>query len=63
MGAHLAVRAGEDLVGKLREANDGRLADLVIICFEGFIPLAARCIERDGKHTRSKTRDTPVEHG
>ncbi|MFZ0448939.1 MAG: alcohol dehydrogenase catalytic domain-containing protein [Desulfatiglandaceae bacterium] len=48
MGARLAAQADEALVEKLREANDGRLADLVIVCFEGFIPLATRCIERGG---------------
>ncbi len=48
MGAHLAARADEDLVERFREANHGRLADLVIICFEGFIPLATKCVERGG---------------
>jgi len=48
MGAHVAIEADENLVGKLREANHGRLADLVIICFEGFIPLATKCVERGG---------------
>ena len=48
MGAHLAMRADENLVETLKEANDKRLADLVIICFDGFIPLAMRCVERGG---------------
>jgi len=48
MGAHLAMKADEDLVEILRDANDGRLADLVIICFDGFIPLAMKCVERGG---------------
>ena len=48
MGAHLAARADDALVGRLREANHGRLADLVIICFDGFIPLATKCVERGG---------------
>jgi L-iditol 2-dehydrogenase len=48
MGADLAHMAGAKLVSALREANEGRLADLVIICFEGFIPLALECVERGG---------------
>jgi len=48
MGADLAVRADDNLIAALRDANSGRLADLVIICFEGFIPLALRTVERGG---------------
>ncbi len=48
MGAHLALKADEELLNSLREANDGRLADLVIICFDGFIPLALSAVERGG---------------
>lgn len=48
MGADLAVRADDTLIAALRDANSGRLADLVIICFEGFIPLALRTVERGG---------------
>ena len=48
MGANLALKADETLIKSVREANDGRLMDLVIICFEGFIPLALRAVERGG---------------
>jgi L-iditol 2-dehydrogenase len=48
MGAHLAVQADENLQGVLREVNQGMLADVVIICFDGFIPLAVRNVERGG---------------
>jgi L-iditol 2-dehydrogenase len=48
MGAHLAFKADDGMLDDLREANEGRLADLVIICFDGFIPLALRAVERGG---------------
>lgn len=48
LGAHFAWNANDDVPRHLREANEGRLADLVIICFDGFIPLALRCVERGG---------------
>ncbi|MFC1884353.1 alcohol dehydrogenase catalytic domain-containing protein [Thermodesulfobacteriota bacterium] len=48
MGAHLAVQADENLQNMIREANQGMLADVVIICFDGFIPLAVRNVERGG---------------
>jgi len=48
MGARQALTAEEDLPQRLREMNQGYLADLVIICFEGFIPLALKCVERGG---------------
>jgi L-iditol 2-dehydrogenase len=32
LGAHAAVRADEDVARRLREVNDGRLADIVILC-------------------------------
>ena len=48
MGAHLALKADEGLIPSLREANEGRLADLVIICFDGFIPLALGAVEKGG---------------
>jgi len=48
MGAHLALQADETIIDTIREANEGRLADLVIICFEGFIPLATKVVERGG---------------
>ena len=48
MGAHAAVRADETMMDAVRENNEGRLADLVIICFDGFIPLATKAVERGG---------------
>ena len=48
MGAHLALKADEEIPNALRKANEGRLVDLVIICFDGFIPLALKSVERGG---------------
>lgn len=48
MGAHLALKADDGLIGVLRDANEGRLADLVIICFDGFIPLGLNALEKGG---------------
>jgi L-iditol 2-dehydrogenase len=48
MGAHHAWQAEDRLPDKVREVNGGYLADLVIICFEGFIPLALKTVERGG---------------
>jgi L-iditol 2-dehydrogenase len=48
MGAHACLNADESLVESLREFNEGRLADFVIICFEGFIPLAFQSVEKGG---------------
>lgn len=48
MGAHATFQAGDTLPDSLREVNEGRLADLVIICFEGFISMALKSVERGG---------------
>ena len=48
LGANVCLKADESLVESLKEANAGRLADLVIICFEGFIPLALQSVEKGG---------------
>ncbi len=48
VGAHHTLEADDRLGEALRSVNQGRLADLVIICFDGFIPLALRCVERGG---------------
>jgi len=48
MGAHATFQADEKVVENLREHNEGRLADLVIICFDDFIPLALKTVERGG---------------
>jgi len=48
MGAHLVLRADDKIITSLRDVNGGRLADLVIICFDGFIPLALKAVEKGG---------------
>ena len=48
MGAHFTFEANEKMIDHLKEANDGRLADLVIICYEGFISLALKAVDRGG---------------
>jgi L-iditol 2-dehydrogenase len=48
MGAHIALPVDERLLSDFRRANEGRLADLVVICFEGFIPMAFKAVERGG---------------
>lgn len=48
MGADLALHADDKTPELLRQANDGRVADLVIICFDGFIPLALNAVEKGG---------------
>lgn len=48
MGADLALQADDKLIPALQEANNGHLADQVIIGFEGFIPLALKAVERGG---------------
>jgi len=48
MGADLTLQADDKIPDRLRQANDGRLADLVIICFDGFIPLALNAMEKGG---------------
>ena len=47
-GAHVTLKADEGLLDSFRGANQGRLADLVIICFDGFIPLALEAVEKGG---------------
>lgn len=50
LGADAALRAGENVLAKLRELNQGRLADLVIVC-TGAKPAAEQAlqsIERGG---------------
>ncbi len=48
MGADLTIHGDDDVITSLRRANEGRLADLVIICFDGFIPLARKAVEKGG---------------
>lgn len=48
--ADAAFRPGDDLAAQVREANDGRLADLVIVCTGAgtAIAQALRCVEPGG---------------
>lgn len=48
MGADFVFQADEGLIDSLRDVNGGRLADLVIICFEGFVPLGLSSVEKGG---------------
>jgi L-iditol 2-dehydrogenase len=48
LGAHRVFEATEALIPALRKANRGHLADLVIICYEEFISLALKTVERGG---------------
>jgi L-iditol 2-dehydrogenase len=48
LGADLALNGGDGVIEALRNANGGRLADLVILCFDGFIPLAMKAVEKGG---------------
>jgi len=49
-GADAAIHSADDVTGRLRELNDGRLADLVIVC-TGAMPAiqqAVKSIDRGG---------------
>ena len=49
-GADAAIHSAEDVPGRLRDLNDGRLADRVIVC-TGAMPAiqqAVRCVDRGG---------------
>ncbi|MFC1533793.1 alcohol dehydrogenase catalytic domain-containing protein [Thermodesulfobacteriota bacterium] len=48
MGAHHIFKADDKILDSIREVNEGYLADLVILCYEGFMPLALRAVERGG---------------
>jgi len=50
LGANLALNAAEDIPGRLRNINEGRLADLVIVCAgaASAIPQALASVERGG---------------
>jgi len=47
-GAESVINAEGDVPAALREVNDGRLADLVIICRGAFIPQALKSVEKGG---------------
>lgn len=48
MGAHRVFSVDDSLPESLRQVNEGRLADVVIICFDGFIPLGLQTVEKGG---------------
>jgi len=48
MGAHHVFMADASLVDSVRQVNNGYLADLVILCFDGFLPLALQTVEKGG---------------
>lgn len=50
LGADSAINASEDVVSKLFEANEGRLADQVIVCAGAFnaFKQALECVDRAG---------------
>ena len=49
-GADLAVRADDDVPARIREANEGRLADQVLVCTAALPAIAQsfRCVDRGG---------------
>jgi L-iditol 2-dehydrogenase len=48
MGADFAIEANEKLTESVRNANNGLLSDLVIICHGEFIPIAMNTVEKGG---------------
>jgi L-iditol 2-dehydrogenase len=48
MGADFSIRADEGMFEKIREKNEGRLADLVIICHGEFIQYGIRGVVNGG---------------
>ncbi len=50
LGAHATIHANQDVANRLRELNDGRLADLVIVCTGATagVTQALHCVERGG---------------
>jgi L-iditol 2-dehydrogenase len=47
-GAENVISAEGDVPAKVREVNNGRLADLVIICRGAFVPQALKSVEKGG---------------
>jgi L-iditol 2-dehydrogenase len=47
-GADAVISSEDDVPERVCEANDGRLADLVIICRGKWVPQALRSVERGG---------------
>lgn len=48
IGADICVREGEPLKDIIKDNNNGYLADMVILCYEGFSGLAINSVERGG---------------
>jgi L-iditol 2-dehydrogenase len=48
LGAEHVISAEGDVPARLRDVNDGRLADLVIICRGAFVPQALKSVEKGG---------------
>jgi len=63
LGANVAVDAREDVPARVREANDGRLADLVIVCTGAFTAFkqALASVDRAGTVLCFATTDPGVE--
>ncbi len=49
-GAHHVINAGEDVLSKIKELNNGRLADLVIVCTGALSACkqALKCVDKGG---------------
>jgi L-iditol 2-dehydrogenase len=62
-GADAVFHASEDIPAKFKELNDGRLADLVIVCTGAFkaFQTALKCVERAGTVLCFATTDPGVE--
>lgn len=48
MGARYVFKADDSLMDSIRKVNNGHMADLVILCFDGFLPLALQTVEKGG---------------
>lgn len=48
LGADNVINANDDVPSQLRELNNGRLADLAVICRAAFMPQALSSVERGG---------------
>ena len=48
MGADFSIRADENMYTEIRGKNDGRLADLVVICHGEFIHFGIKAVEKGG---------------
>ncbi len=48
MGADIVLDANDDIASAIGKTQKGYLADIVIVCFEGFMEQALRSVERGG---------------